>query len=684
MRRQALNRAQVVVETTGDVDVAKALVVHYGEDSDTGGGGYRLLAEYGMYLDLAGVETLGPQLTKLEKRPDHNTFPRPLGFVGFGDFCAMEPGQRAKLTFTCSACLEDDVIRWVKQLSPGSADIADIDVVDDLKYWLEKVSMDDFDEAREDDEANFLAHLASDAFKIHPEASAVQGLLSLLEEFTYDPSIYSKYVKVVHRCLSVGTFESPMRLEQFVTEAVYCPSFKCSAMEIWTSVNEMFHSLPKGAEDDNFTKKHASVTDSQTQLLQLESHLGCVLLLQSHGVRIPITFWELRQCQDKPSYALSVMTTVFRGFTRDYHPAVWWRGIQEPVLKFSSVAFPCLKLDTVFDFIARGVAQHKHWDVLHSITEDWRKATAGGPAEHLYVLAKEMIDSCPSLKHPELDDASKVLGYIPEDSGTQTLEKVQAEKNLVKACDKLHQSLVGTWGAGATGCGLMLSIESVIGNPGQVRSMMQTPEEFVKTLLHFNPNLCEEIIDLLSILGFTPASHDWAVVMEMVAAAKLLCDVGQQHNRRKVEEILDQLLANKHTGAWKIAFGLAPGTHNGQVFSVDHGCAMMADSLKVAEVKDLPSLLHHFSGTAGCPERSCLLSNSVALPPAPPALPVKDRPSHTKEPPGVTDSDGPNFQDLFQEKEDFFPLLNTGARALSAATSFFSTFRGGSGDQADA
>lgn len=681
MTRRALHRAQLVIQTTGQVDVALALLAN----EDTDGGGCRLVAEYEMYLDLVGVEAVGTQLARLEQRPAEHLLARTGGFVSFEDFCALGPGGRAKLVLKHSTCWEEDLGRWIKELPDGGLLLNEPDIEEELTYWLGKLDEDDgvdADEAGQDEAGEFLARFAEDALKTSAEDSAVQGLLGLLDDSTYDPSIYERFAKVVQKSApglppSQKLIASQTRMLQFVMDSIYRRTFKCSALDIWTSANEMVQSLPKEVEGGGAPEDAQRLMDLQRQAQQLESHLGCVSMLQTHAIRIPMTFWELRQCQDKPSFALSLITSIFRGFTRDYHPAVWWRNMQEPLLKFSSAAFPCLSLDVVYDFIARAIAQHKHWDVLRDIAEDWTKATAAGPAQNLYQLAREMIDACPSLKHEDLDDASKVLGYIPEGAHGELPRLVQAERNLVKACHKLYQALMGSWGANTSGGGSLVSIESVIGNPGQVRSMMKTPETFVKTLLHFNPNLCEEIVDLLSILGFTPACDDWAAVMEMVAAAKLLCEEDVLQNRQRAEEILDQLLANKHAGAWKIAVPLTPGRQSGQMFSVDHGSAVMADSLKVANMTDLPTLLDHFEGTYAGRSGKFELSAVIGLPPAPP---LRDRQAKARQAEGPSDAaaadGGPNFKELFGEKEEFFPLLNTGARAFSAASSLFSTFRG--------
>merc|ERR1712136_308595 len=103
--------------------------------------------------------------------------------------------------------------------------------------------------------------------------------------------------------------------------------------------------------------------------------------------------------------------------------------------------------------------------------------------------------------------------------------------------------------------------------------------------------------DFCELLGLGPMSTSWAEVMSMCGAASILC--GQRH---QAQETTEKLLANSHTGAWRLAVALSTDGlgHCGGPLDPNHASDLLADALKICPAGEMPQLLGCFrQGLAG-------------------------------------------------------------------------------------
>ncbi|CEL97553.1 unnamed protein product [Vitrella brassicaformis CCMP3155] len=235
------------------------------------------------------------------------------------------------------------------------------------------------------------------------------------------------------------------KLIGFVLYVTYEGTSACPAGLILKPVEAMYLCLP--AKDT----LPADATDEERQewikLHQkadlLDRHLTAAELLMKLGGSgaYGVPFWTLGEASTNPQLCGRLFWGLLRGLASTYRSAAFWRGVIEDCQKLQAHALGALRVESLYEMLVTVLCYYTdHSEVATKVIELWSARSEANAdrefpqklATHLTTIAKELVNSAPSLAHPALDKASRCLRLAPSE-----VAEVQGEKQFIQACQAL-------------------------------------------------------------------------------------------------------------------------------------------------------------------------------------------------------------------------------------------------------
>jgi len=611
-------------------------------------GAFRLCAEYNKYTEATLQDLYCRRREAFENSPNSECMVS-LGteLLSLAQFCALSHGSRAQLA--------------LRRSKAGS-------VVEIVRDWAHCVSLEEcFSNTStkatsakvSSPDAVPLVDAAEGACNAPVEEAITGALIGCLNASGWDPATFQMVAEVVQASSQMHPQEdrlikTPVVLLDFILGAVYSTDQRCRAMDIFESVDAMYSVIPKPDVEFSSGSDAERWQNLQKQADEMEKHLGCVEVLHKNKIILSLSFTDLRNgCINEPM-AIRSLWNLFRVLGARYRPAVFWRGFKEELNYLHCNAFSAVSVNSVFSMYARCLVEQEHFEVLSAMVEDWSKSCcASDVVRSLVVLAQELVNSSPALKHASLEKARRVLRCVPQVSG-EGGALVQTENDFIKACEllydlvKVHVNPTQKWvddlrhinpiaslsqvttamsaqmAALPSASGLTRSaepevttVESTarqnhadaaagfrIDSPLQLRLQLEQPLRIITDLLQFNPSLLldsEELHTFCRLLGLGPASACWGEVMAMCGAANLLCG-----DRAEAFGVTEKLLTNGHPTAWKLALALSSTeserNSDPRAKDADNASALLADAALVCPPEELAQLLEGFMQSQNSPD----------------------------------------------------------------------------------
>lgn len=580
-------------------------------------GMFCLCEEYQLYLQASHQEMVDSGWPLEEPPPVQS-------LVRFLDFCELPAPQRARLLLKRSRAST---------------------VVEDIHRWM-LISVDlDTMEIPGESVAARLSRASLSGPKT--EETLTKALLGRLGSHGWDPEQFRILAQVVQASSpalprSERIIKDHTVLMQFIFKSVYSEDQRCHAADIFESVDAMYGCIPKA--DSDATADVEMWADFQKQADELEKHLTCVELLLKHKLKLSLSFADLRSGCSNENMAIHSMWNLFRVLGTHYRPALFWRGFQQELFYLHTHAFAAVSMNSVYDMYVRCLVDQDHVEVLNGVIENWMLCCGDVALGSLVVLAQELVNCSPSLRHATLEKATRLLKCVQSPQASEELD-------FIKACELLHdllwrkpkrtlrwvQSAVQDITSGQALVNLSHEMRNNLNNlskiggkaqreqrevsapatfssiegfcietPVQLRLRIGQPLRIVTDLLEFNPPILLESEDLqkfCSLIGLSTSSPSWAEVMALCGAANLLCG-----DRVEALSVTEKLLVNKHPGAWKLAVALATDDGVDQTSG-----SLLADAARVCSDKDLPKLLSYLEAAPPAENQELMFSLDFSL-----------------------------------------------------------------------
>ena len=382
-------------------------------------------------------------------------------------------------------------------------------------------------------------------------------------------------------------------LMRFIFQSIYSEDQRCRAVDIFESVDAMYGCIPKA--DSDATGDSSLWDEFQRQADELEKHLTCLELLSKHKIKLSLSFADLRSACRNESRAVHSVWNLFRVLGAHYRPALFWRSFQQELFYLHQYAFAAMPINSVYEMYVRCLVDQDHAEVLSSVVEAWTSCSHEALGS-LLALARELVNSSPSLHHASLEKASRLLKCADSRSALEELD-------FIRCCELLYELLARKrkrdWMSAMQNAGEQVAQLSEItmqmmkqprereirveesfcmDTPLQLRLRLlkKRPLEILRELFDFNPGiLLEEEMSKFCKLIHLPA-EDWSDFMMLCSSAHLVCG-----DRREALQITEQLVAKGHPKAWKLAVALVEEPH------------LLADAVKVCCEEDLLNLMEY-------------------------------------------------------------------------------------------